>query len=83
MSSQETLVPKRRGPKPKGAVGLNVRVPMDLMAAIDAWIAERADTIPPETLTRPEAVRRLAAEALIGMGLLPVPGDGREEAGLG
>lgn len=45
-----------------------VRVQPDLLAAVDAFIAERADY--GEALTRPEAVRRLTAEALQKMGLL-------------
>lgn len=42
-------------------------------AALAAWVDERAVSLAePEVLTREEALRRLAAEALRGMGLLPV-----------
>lgn len=42
-------------------------------AALTAWIDERSISLAhPETLTREEAVRRLAAEALKSMGLLAV-----------
>lgn len=48
-----------------------VRLAPALLAAIDTWIAERAASISePEELSRPEALRRLAAEALTLMGLL-------------
>ena len=73
MSSQETLISKKRGPKPKGAVGLMVRTGPELLAAMDAWIAERRDHFH-EELSRPEAMRRLAAEALAAMGLLKLGG---------
>jgi hypothetical protein len=65
VTGQETLVPRKRGPRPKGATGLNVRVPPDLMLAVDQFIKEEA----PEA-SRPEALRRLATEALIGKGML-------------
>jgi len=61
---------KKRGRPPVGSVHVGVRVPPDLLNAVDTWIAEQRDRIPPEELSRPEALRRLAAEALIGMGLL-------------
>lgn len=41
-----------------------------LLDAVDAWIAEQAERIPPRIMKRPEAVRQLAAEALQAMGLL-------------
>jgi hypothetical protein len=59
-----------RGRPPVNSTFIGVRVPPDLMSAVDAWIVEQRDRIPPEELSRPEALRRLAAEALIGMGLL-------------
>ena len=40
--------------------------------ALAAWIEDRVASVVPEVLTREEALRRLAAEALMGMGLLPV-----------
>lgn len=52
------------------AVPLSVRVPPDLLAAVDAFILERVAY--GESLTRPEAVRRLTAEALQKMGLLRI-----------
>lgn len=51
------------------AIAVNVRVAPDLLAAVDVWIGERGRDFH-ETVSRPEALRRLAAEALIGMGLL-------------
>jgi hypothetical protein len=51
-----------------------VRVQPDLLAAVDAFILDR---IPyGESLSRPEAVRRLTAEALQSMGLLSVGSPG-------
>jgi len=48
-----------------------VRLQPDLLAAVDTFIAEtKAGVAAPEEITRPEAVRRLAAEALVKMGLL-------------
>lgn len=42
-------------------------------AALATWIDERSLSLAhPETLTREEALRRLAAEALKSMGLLSV-----------
>lgn len=73
MTDQKTVSTqkKRRGPLPTGkGVPVGVRMQPDLLAAVDAWIAEQGGRIPPEELTRPEAVRRLAAEALRTMGLL-------------
>lgn len=60
MSRQETLIPKKRGPKPTGGVGLMVRVQPDLLAQLDAWISEQSEPRP----SRPEAVRRLLRERL-------------------
>lgn len=72
MTAQDTVIPrKRRGPPPTGkGTPVMVRVPPDLLAAVDAFILERVAY--GESLTRPEAVRRLAAEALQKMGLLGV-----------
>ena len=73
--TQETLIPKkRRGPAPTGkGVPVMVRVQPDLIQAVDAFILERVSY--GESLSRPEAVRRLAAEALEKMGLLGLPED--------
>lgn len=60
--AQETLITrKRRGPKPTGKGTLiGVRLLPPLLDTIDAWIAAQPDPKP----TRPEAIRRLLAEAL-------------------
>lgn len=64
---------KKIGHPTLGATPLSVRVPPDLLAAVDAYILERVPY--GEALTRPEAVRRLATEALQKMGLFPVPSE--------
>jgi len=58
----------RKGPgRPVvGATPVTVRVPPDQLTAIDAWISEHA----PEIVSRPEALRRLAADGLTRMGYL-------------
>lgn len=48
-----------------------VRVQPDLLEGVDAFILERVPY--GESLTRPDAMRRLATEALQSMGLMPVP----------
>ena len=63
-----TLIPKKRGPKPKGAIGVMVRTPSDQLARLDAWIA----TLPDPKPSRPEAMRR-ALEAVIRLGGLDPP----------
>lgn len=68
MSSSVSNVRKKTGRPPVNAVPLSVRVPPDLLTAIDTFISERADY--GESLSRPEAVRRLTAEALQKMGLM-------------
>lgn len=50
------------------AIPVNVRLPPDLLADLDKWIAEQPDPKP----TRPEAMRQLVADTLIGMGLRKV-----------
>ena len=47
----------------KGAPQVAIRIPPDELAAIDAWIAKQR-----ETLSRPVAIRRLAAIALKAKG---------------
>lgn len=47
------------------AVPLSVRVPPDLLADLDAWIAEQPDPKP----SRPDAMRRLVSDYLITMGI--------------
>lgn len=44
-----------------------VRLQPDLLAALDAFLAER-----PDIKSRPEAVRLLLADALTGLRLLPL-----------
>ncbi len=61
---------KSRGRPALGATPVTVRIHPDLLAAVDAFILERVSY--GESLTRPEAVRRLTAEALQKMGLLAV-----------
>jgi hypothetical protein len=61
MASQETLQPKKRGPKPTGqGTPVQVRLHHDQLAALDAWIARQPEPKP----TRPEAVRQILAGAL-------------------
>lgn len=60
MASSTTPISKKRGPKPKGAIGIMVRVPPLQVAALDAWIARQPDPKP----TRPEAIRRLIEAGL-------------------
>ena len=60
MSGQETLIPKKRGPKPTGGIGVMVRIQPALLAQLDAWIAGQPIPQP----TRPEAVRRLVQQSL-------------------
>jgi len=61
MPDQETVITKKRGPKPTGIGTLvGVRMLPDLLGALDAWIAKQPEPKP----TRPEAVRRLLGEAL-------------------
>lgn len=47
------------------AAPVNVRVPPDLLADLDTWIAEQPDPKP----SRPEAIRLLLADSLIGLGI--------------
>jgi len=57
---------KRRGPPPTGkGTLLGVRVQPDLLADLDAWIAEQPEPRP----TRPDAMRRLLADYLVTMGI--------------
>jgi hypothetical protein len=73
MSAQDTVKSqKRRGPPATGkGEPILVRVQPELLAAVDTWIAERRASIAdPQALSRPEALRQLAAEALKTMGLL-------------
>lgn len=61
MDDQETLITKKRGPKPTGIGTLiGVRMLPDLLAALDHWIDRQPEPQP----SRPEAVRRLLWDAL-------------------
>jgi cytochrome c553 len=63
MARQETLVAKKRGPKPTGiGFPIQVRLQPDQLAALDAWIARHPDPKP----SRPEAVRQILTGALGG-----------------
>ena len=59
MAGQETPVSKKRGPKPKGSIGVMVRMLPDQVALLDAWIAQQ-----PQPMTRPEAIRAFLTAAL-------------------
>jgi hypothetical protein len=55
MTSQETVLTKKRGPKPTGKGTLiGVRLQPAQLAALDAW-----REVQPGAPSRPEAVRRL------------------------
>jgi hypothetical protein len=60
MTGQETLITKKRGPKPTGQGTLiGVRLQPEQLAAVDTW-REAQDGVP----SRPEAVRRLIDKGL-------------------
>ena len=60
MTKQETLITKKRGPKPTGVGTLiGVRLQPDQLAEIDAWATAQEDSP-----SRPEAIRRLVSGAL-------------------
>lgn len=67
MTSSITDIPKSRGrPKTGGRKpGIMVRLQPDMLAEVDAFIEQQPDPKP----SRPEAVRRLAAEGLISWGV--------------
>lgn len=44
---------------------IQVRVQPDLLADLDTWIAEQRDP----KLSRPEAIRLLLADSLVGLGI--------------
>ncbi len=50
---------KKPGPKPKGVVGVMVKMEPDLLAALDAWIEAQ-----PTELSRPAAIRSIVARRL-------------------
>jgi len=60
MATQETLQPRKRGPKPTGkGTPIQVRLQPDQLAKVDRW-REAQDEKP----TRPEAIRRLIDNGL-------------------
>lgn len=60
MVGQQTLQPKKRGPKPTGVgVPIQVRLHLDQLAQLDGWIEQRSEPRP----TRPEAIRLLLSQA--------------------
>lgn len=69
MTGQETVrAQKRRGPAPTGkGLPVVVRLQPELLRALDAWIA--AEAAQGREVGRPEALRRLAADALGRVGL--------------
>ncbi len=64
MKRTRTLQPKKRGPKPTGiGVPVQVRLQPDLLASLDAFLADE-----PGHLTRPEAIRKLIDDGLERLG---------------
>jgi hypothetical protein len=60
MAKKTVITQKRRGPKPTGkGTLLGVRFQPPLLKALDAWIVKNMPGA-----TRPEAIRRLVAQAL-------------------
>jgi len=55
---------RKRGRPPVNATPLTVRVPPDLLADLDQFIAAEPEPKP----TRPDAIRRLLGEALATLG---------------
>ncbi len=66
--TQDTLITrKRRGPAPTGkGTLLGVRLQPDQLAAVDAWIAKQPLDAKGKPISRPEAIRALAALGLEG-----------------
>jgi len=63
MSGQETLLTRKRGPKPTGKGHLiGVRLQPEQLAALDAWI----DAQPEPKPSRPEAIRTILQRFLEG-----------------
>lgn len=62
MTASIADIPKRRGRKPSGGrkEGILLRLDPDMLAALDALIAQQPDPKP----SRPEAVRRILMEKL-------------------
>jgi hypothetical protein len=65
MTSSRLSGTKKRIGRPRvGSTSVNVRLPPAELAAVDAWIAKQDDPQP----SRPEAIRRLLAQALAAKG---------------
>lgn len=74
MTSSIPDTPKSRGRPSTGGrkPGVMVRIPEDELAALDRWIEEDSELVAGRKLSRPEALRRLAIEALQKMGFYPI-----------
>lgn len=70
MASSSINPRKKRGRPPVDSEQLNFRVPRADLDAIDAFAASEMDQP-----SRPEAVRRILRDWLIGHGYLPASGD--------
>ena len=60
---------KSRGRPRVDSTFVGVRIPPDLLAALDRWIEEDGAMVGNPKMGRPEALRRLAVEALQKLGL--------------
>ena len=56
---------KSRGRPKVGSTHIGVRIPPDLLSDLDTWISEQSDP----KLSRPEAIRLLLADSLVGLGI--------------
>lgn len=67
------MVPqKKRGPSPTGkGVQIQVRLQPDLLEPLDAWIAQQPDF----HSTRPDAIRRILRDRLLGDGFPPAASE--------
>ena len=66
---------KKPGPVPSGHLPpTSVRLPAEVVAGLDAWIAMQPDPKP----RRAEALRHALREWLGGLGLVTADGDGRD-----
>ena len=74
LTSMPDINNSKRGRPPANTTGLMVRVPPDLLAALDRFIAEENPGA-----SRPEALRLAFRDWAIGHGYLALPSD-REDA---
>jgi len=72
MTKQETLQPrKRRGPAPTGkGTPVQVRLQDEMLVLVDRYAASN-----PDAPSRPEAIRRIIRDWLIGHDLMPPESD--------